>query len=93
MLYHNQIIIKGSPAYQEMKRAKRLIVDPSTPYEAEVKYAEPAVAEVQKGMAHHAREYFYEMNRNPKLDPVTWNQQLKDRFLELCEKAAFTLDT
>lgn len=87
VLYHNQIIIKGSPAYTALGKANRLIKNPETPYEAEAVYADSAVAFVQEGMAECSRHYLREACAGGDLDQAAWNERLKARFLDLCEQA------
>lgn len=44
MLYHHQIILQGTIAYQQLKAEGRLEIDPNSDYEASTSYSNPRVA-------------------------------------------------
>ncbi|WP_236006253.1 B12-binding domain-containing radical SAM protein [Paradesulfitobacterium ferrireducens] len=50
VLYHDQILLKGTPAYQKLKEEGRLQTDPSLSYEGTTSIADPKVAALAKMM-------------------------------------------
>lgn len=44
VLYHHQIILKGTPAYQKMRQEGRLIIENDTAYEGATKFTDEQVA-------------------------------------------------
>jgi 5-methoxy-6-methylbenzimidazole methyltransferase len=62
MLYHSQIVLHGSRAWDKFEREGRLLVDETLPFEAHYTFRDPAVARVSAGMRRMATEYFLLMN-------------------------------
>lgn len=50
VLYHHQIILKGTPAYHKLKQEDRLQIEPSLTYEGMTSIADPQVAALAKIM-------------------------------------------
>lgn len=44
VLYHHQIILQGTKAYQRLQQEGRLLLSPHSPYEASTSYSNPQVA-------------------------------------------------
>lgn len=60
VLYHHQILLKGSPAYDQMKAQKKLVLSPHNSYEGETVYEDESVgalAEVMRRITNHFFSY------------------------------------
>lgn len=63
VLYHHQIILAGSPSYQELRDQGKLILSDHSEYEAETRYENPltaAMAETMRQITNHVFEYMKE---------------------------------
>ena len=63
VLYHNQIVIKGTPGYRKLMLHERVIHSKQTPYEAKVTYLNPEVATISRAMGQITLYYFQNMDR------------------------------
>jgi hypothetical protein len=62
LLYHNQIILHGSAAWERFEREGRLLVDPRLPFEARYRFRDERVGNVCSSMGRLAAEYFKQMD-------------------------------
>ena len=62
MLYHSQIVLYGSRAWERFEREGRLLLDEKLPFEAKYLFRDARVATVCSGMSRLATEYFLRMN-------------------------------
>ena len=63
MLYHSQIVLYGSRAWERFESEGRLILDGKLPFEAMYVFRDARVAMVCSGMRRLATEYFLRMKR------------------------------
>lgn len=61
VLYHYQIILKGTPAYHKLYREGRLEISPSSSYEGRALFVDPRVAALAKLMQHLTNFLFLRM--------------------------------
>jgi hypothetical protein len=62
LLYHNQIVLYGSAAWERFEREGRLLVDPHLPFEARCRFRDDRVGQVCSAMGRLAAEYFRRMD-------------------------------
>jgi anaerobic magnesium-protoporphyrin IX monomethyl ester cyclase len=62
LLYHNQIVLHGSPAWVRFEQEQRLLVDPSLPFEAPYRFKHEPAGRVCAAMGKLAAEYFKGMH-------------------------------
>jgi anaerobic magnesium-protoporphyrin IX monomethyl ester cyclase len=62
LLYHNQIVLHGSAAWERFEREGRLLVDPRLPFEARYRFRDERVGQVCSAMGRLAAEYFKGMD-------------------------------
>lgn len=63
LLYHNQIVLYGSPAWKRFEAEDRLLVDEHLPFEARYRFRDERVGLVCAAMGRLAYEYFRGSNR------------------------------
>ena len=61
LLYHNQIVLYGSAAWERFEREGRLLVDKHLPFEARYRFRDDRVGQVCSAMGRLAAEYFKQM--------------------------------
>ena len=64
LLYHNQIVLHGSPAWHTFERENRLLVDENLPFEARYRFRDERVGTVCAAMGRLATNYFEAMGRS-----------------------------
>lgn len=64
LLYHNQIVLHGSPAWHTFERQERLLVDEKLPFEARYRFRDEWVGTVCAAMGRLATRYFEAMGRS-----------------------------
>jgi radical SAM superfamily enzyme YgiQ (UPF0313 family) len=101
LLYHNQIVLYGSAAWERFEREGRLLRDDQLPFEASYRFLDPRVGAVCAAMGRITSRYFSAMDSARQLRPVSGegcgaesgdcdiNALLKETFLSLC-RAAYT---
>jgi len=62
LLYHNQIVLNGSTAWERFEREGRLLVDKRFPFEARYCFRDERVGQVCAAMGRLAAEYFKRMD-------------------------------
>jgi len=62
LLYHNQIVLYGSAAWERFERDGRLVVDPRLPFEARYRFRDDRVGRVCAAMGRLAADYFKRMD-------------------------------
>jgi radical SAM superfamily enzyme YgiQ (UPF0313 family) len=62
LLYHNQIVLHGSAAWERFEQEGRLLVDPSLPFEARYRFRDERVGRVCSAMGRLSAEYFKGMD-------------------------------
>ena len=62
LLYHNQIVLYGSAAWERFEREGRLLVTPQLPFEARYRFRDERVGLVCSAMGRLAAEYFKGMD-------------------------------
>jgi hypothetical protein len=62
LLYHNQIVLHGSAAWERFEREERLLLDPGLPFEARYRFRDERVGLVCSAMGELAAEYFTTMD-------------------------------
>jgi len=62
LLYHNQIVLYGSAAWERFERAGRLLLDPALPFEARYRFRDERVGLVCAAMGRLAAQYFTGMD-------------------------------
>jgi hypothetical protein len=100
LLYHNQIVLHGSAAWERFEREGRLLVDPRLPFEARCRFRDERVEQVCAAMGRLAAAYFKGMDdivarrcdavngRNPAgFNSNDLNLLLKDAFRAFCSAA------
>jgi radical SAM superfamily enzyme YgiQ (UPF0313 family) len=91
LLYHNQIVLYGSTAWERFEREGRLLLDEHLPFEARYGFRDERVGLVCAVMGRLSSEYFSGMDVLRKAatagnaDDV--NRLLKEAFLALCSAA------
>lgn len=96
LLYHNQIILCGSPAWENFEREGRLLLDDRLPFEARYRFQDKRVQRVCEAMGQLASIYFLGMDNFrrsagafdvvcPSGDEI--NLLLREAFLALCASA------
>lgn len=63
LLYHNQIVLYGSAAWERFERDERLLLDTRLPFEARYSFRDDRVGRVCAAMGRLAAEYFKGMDR------------------------------
>jgi radical SAM superfamily enzyme YgiQ (UPF0313 family) len=58
LLYHNQIILYGSAAWERFEEERRLLLDPELPFEARYRFRDERVGLVCAAMGQLSAEYF-----------------------------------
>ena len=96
LLYHNQIVLHGSTAWERFEQEKRLLLDERLPFEARYRFRDDRVGLVCSAMGRLSGEYFSGIDAQRRaagkggeaccnLDDV--NSLLKEAFLALCSGA------
>ncbi len=62
LLYHNQIVLYGSAAWERFEREERLLVDEQLPFEARYRFRDDRVGLVCAAMGRLTSEYFTRMD-------------------------------
>jgi hypothetical protein len=62
LLYHNQIVLYGSAAWERFEQQGRLLVDPRLPFEARYRFRDNRVGRVCSSMGRLSAEYFKGMD-------------------------------
>jgi radical SAM superfamily enzyme YgiQ (UPF0313 family) len=62
LLYHNQIVLHGSAAWERFEREGRLLVDPRLPFEARCRFRDERVGQVCAAMGRLSAAYFRRMD-------------------------------
>jgi hypothetical protein len=62
LLYHNQIVLNGSTAWERFEREGRLLVEARLPFEARYCFRDERVGKVCSAMGRLAAEYFKRMD-------------------------------
>jgi hypothetical protein len=62
LLYHNQIVLYGSPAWERFEREGRILADTRLPFEARCRFRDDRVELVCSAMGRLAAEYFKRMD-------------------------------
>jgi DNA repair photolyase len=63
LLYHNQIVLYGSAAWERFEQEDRLLVEPQLPFEARYRFRDERVGTVCSAMGRLAAEYFKGMDQ------------------------------
>lgn len=63
LLYHNQIVLYGSPAWHRFEREQRLLLDQRLPFEARYLFRDERVGQVCNAMGRLASAYFIAAGR------------------------------
>jgi hypothetical protein len=73
LLYHNQIVLYGSAAWERFEREGRLLTDENLPFEARYRFRDERVGTVCSAMGRLSAEYFKRMDdrRRACADRVT----------------------
>ena len=103
LLYHNQIVLYGSVAWERFELEGRLLVDKHLPFEARYRFRDERVGQVCSAMGRLSAEYFKQMDdirrgsADTTADCVTGYQKgfngedvnllLKDAFRAFCSAA------
>jgi radical SAM superfamily enzyme YgiQ (UPF0313 family) len=89
LLYHNQIVLHGSAAWERFEREGRLLVDERLPFEAQYRFRDERVALVCSAMGRLTSCYFSAMAtlRSDYTAGSDINSLLKDVFRSLCRAA------
>jgi len=95
LLYHNQIVLHGSAAWERFEREGRLLLDEQLPFEARYRFRDERVGGVCAAMGRLTSGYFSGMESirqigSAVVDGSVINDLLKDAFSSLC-RAAYTL--
>jgi radical SAM superfamily enzyme YgiQ (UPF0313 family) len=69
LLYHNQIVLRGSAAWERFERDGRLLLDPLLPFEARYRFLDERVGLVCAAMGQLSSAYFTRMDRYRKSGP------------------------
>jgi len=91
LLYHNQIVLQGSGAWERFEKEGRLLLDERLPFEARYRFRDDRVGLVCAAMGRLSSEYFSGLDALRKTagcfntDDV--NALLKEAFLALCSGA------
>jgi hypothetical protein len=85
LLYHSQIMLYGSVAWERLENEGRLIRDERLPFEAGYRFRDGNVARVCRTMRRMATEYFQEMDgirqgTTRQIDGRSVNEALKEAF-------------
>lgn len=94
LLYHNQIVLHGSTAWERFEKEGRLLLDERLPFEARYRFRDDRVELVCGAMGRLSAEYFLGLDAQRRAagkacvnyDDV--NALLKEAFLALCSGAA-----
>ena len=62
LLYHNQIVLYGSVAWERFELEGRLLVDKHLPFEARYRFRDERVGQVCSAMGRLSAEYFKQMD-------------------------------
>jgi anaerobic magnesium-protoporphyrin IX monomethyl ester cyclase len=62
LLYHNQIVLYGSTAWERFEQEGQLVADPHLPFEARYRFRDDRVGQVCSAMGRLAAEYFMGMD-------------------------------
>jgi hypothetical protein len=104
LLYHNQIVLYGSAAWEQYRREGRLLLDEQLPFEARYRFRDERVGLVCTAMGRITSHYFRGMERvrnncaatvavagvplSDQHGAQAINSLLKDAFSALCRAAA-----
>ncbi len=72
LLYHNQIVLRGSPAWQLFEQEQRLLLDERLPFEARYRFRDERVGLVCTAMGSLASVYFQAMDDIRQYSPDSW---------------------
>ena len=92
LLYHNQIVLHGSAAWQRFDREGRLLLDEKLPFEARYRFLDERVGLVCAAMGRLSSAYFSALDSIRKghsviADGGDVNELVKDAFRSLCRAA------
>lgn len=91
LLYHNQIVLNGSAAWERFDGEGRLLLDERLPFEARCRFRDERVGQVCAAMGRLTSGYFTAMDSIRQSRSVdsgsTLNALLKDAFRALCRAA------
>lgn len=98
LLYHNQIVLHGSSAWQRFEQGGRLLLDERLPFEARYRFRDERVGQVCAAMGKITSCYFSMLNTIRPTSPSSpacvassreseLNALLKNAFLSLCRAA------
>jgi anaerobic magnesium-protoporphyrin IX monomethyl ester cyclase len=91
LLYHNQIILYGSTAWETFEREGRLLLDERLPFEARYRFRDDRVGLVCAAMGRLSSEYFSGIDARGEaancFNEDDINALLKEAFLALCSGA------
>jgi len=62
VLYHHQIVLKGTPSFKKLREAGWLDVEPGSPYEGKTPFANPEVAVLARLMRRVTNYLFWRMS-------------------------------
>jgi hypothetical protein len=92
LLYHNQIVLYGSAAWERFEQEGRLLIDPQLPFEARYRFRDERVGMVCSAMGRLAAEYFRGMADLRRADAVgtaCCNSHCNNEDINLLLKEAF----
>ncbi|GAB6171495.1 hypothetical protein JCM15765_09730 [Paradesulfitobacterium aromaticivorans] len=98
VLYHHQIILKGTPAYHRLEQEGRLQTDPSLTYEGTTSIAVPKVAvlaKIMREITNFIFDYMAEIWSEKLIEPIGARekyQQANSFLLETFENSLKTLE-
>jgi anaerobic magnesium-protoporphyrin IX monomethyl ester cyclase len=95
LLYHNQIVLHGSAAWERFEREERLLLDEHLPFEARYRFRDDRVELVCAAMGRLSAEYFCGSDALRKaagtdassINTGDVNELLKEAFLAFCSAA------
>ncbi len=77
LLYHNQIVLKGTPVYDYFSSQGRLKCNPKLPYEGEILFKDPGVALVKDAMGKLSYCYFSNIDKIYRSKGVSETEQFE----------------
>ena len=101
LLYHNQIVLYGTSAWEHFRKEGRLLINERLPFEAQYRFRDDRVAMVSAAMGRLSTEYFkggsalrelaevhgFEKCAYDSNVPLSVNVLLKEAFLKFCAAA------
>lgn len=79
LLYHNQIVLHGSPAWRRFEGENRLLVDENLPFEARYRFRDERVGLVCAAMGRLAYEYFRDSDQLQDSGSLPWGNDGANR--------------